>query len=88
MIGSSRHWPEPDWQVDESCTIWVAQVNPLSIWQVDEQPSPLTRLPSSHASPGSTLPSPQAVVQAWVLPLPSKQFGSFVQVFEQPLPSP
>ncbi len=32
-----------------------------SAWQVDEQPSPLTTFPSSHASPNAavTTPSPQ-----------------------------
>jgi hypothetical protein len=34
------------------------------------------------------LPSPQAAEHAWVLPELSWQIGSFVQLFEQPLPSP
>src|SRR5215213_9424329 len=35
------------------------QSNPGSIWQVEEQPSPLTVFPSSHCSPASTTPLPQ-----------------------------
>src|SRR5262245_63653465 len=36
-----------------------------SIWQIAEQPSPPTRLPSSHCSPSavSMMPSPHVVVQ-------------------------
>src|SRR5262245_34869021 len=33
-------------------------VNPGSTWQLAEQPSPSSRLPSSHCSPGSTMQSP------------------------------
>ena len=66
----------------------VAQLNPASIWQVDEQPSPLTALPSSQVSPVSMLPFPQLVEQACVLPAELRQVGSLVQVLEQPVPSP
>ena len=66
----------------------MAQVKPASIWQVDEQPSPLVWLPSSHASPASMLPFPQLVEQACVLPAELRQVGSLVQVLEQPEPSP
>src|SRR5579871_3221914 len=64
--------------------------------QVLEQPSPETVLPSSHSSPASTLPFPQTVEQAVVVPAPpaehvpelERQVGSLVQVFEHPVPSP
>jgi hypothetical protein len=39
------------------------QLQPGSIWQVDEQPSPFAVFPSSHGLPSSTLPSPQIGVQ-------------------------
>jgi hypothetical protein len=68
--------------------VWVVQVNPASTWQELEQPSPLTWLPSSQSSPGSTFPSPHTVEQAWLWPELSRQLGSLVQVFEQPVPSP
>src|SRR5262249_11310775 len=48
-------------------TIWHG-----SRWHVFEQPSSLFVLPSSHSSPGSTIPSPQR--------------GSCMQVAEQPSP--
>jgi len=86
--GQLKALPRPDWQVVESCWVAVEQVKPPSFLHLDEQPSPSSPLPSSHSSPGSRLPSPQEVVQACVLPLASWQFGSLVQVFEQPLPSP
>src|SRR5580698_1886300 len=37
----------------------LVQLAPGSTWQVDEQPSPLTSLPSSHFSVPVTMPSPQ-----------------------------
>src|SRR6185436_1354591 len=51
---------------------------PSSRLQVDEQPSPLARLPSSHSWPmamsiGNNMPSPQAVVQG---PPPGGQLGT------------
>ena len=66
------------------------QVNPASTLQADEQPSPLTMLPSSQSSPVSTLALPQLVSQARVVtvPVPERQTGSCVQVFEQPVASP
>ena len=66
----------------------VAQLNPASIWQLAEHPSPLLWLPSSQLSPISMLPFPQLAAQAWVLPAELRQIGSLVQVFEQPVPSP
>src|SRR6516225_7361968 len=62
------------------------QVKPGSVMQVDEQPSPLVVLPSSHCSPGSMLPLPQLTSQARVVvvPVPERQAGSSVHVFEQP----
>lgn len=39
------------------------QLQPGSIMQLEEQPSPLSVLPSSHCLPNSTLPSPQAGTQ-------------------------
>jgi hypothetical protein len=41
-------------------------VQPDSTAQVEEQPSPSTVFPSSHASDASFLPSPQATVQSQV----------------------
>jgi len=37
------------------------QLQPGSIWQVDEQPSPLWMFLSSHCSPGSSTPLPQSL---------------------------
>src|SRR5688500_18923000 len=59
------------------------QVKPASSTHIAEQPSPETALPSSHASPMSTLPSPQTEAHACV-PVASRHAGSFVHVFEQP----
>ena len=42
--------------------VWQVTTVPVSIWQVEEQPSPLTVLPSSHCSPESTWPSPHVLV--------------------------
>src|SRR5690242_4179058 len=57
-------------------TAQVPFVTGGSVWQVtsvgvflqfDSQPSPLTLLPSSHSSPGSTLPFPQSALEpSWV----------------------
>ncbi len=70
-------------------SFWVfMQVKPSSTLQVEEQPSPLTWLPSSQSSPVSMLPFPQLVEQACVFPEALRQVGSLVQVFEQPEPSP
>ena len=55
-------------------------VNPASMVQVDEQPSPDRLLPSSHCSPVSRMPSPHLPVHA---PDPA-QAGSTWQVDEQP----
>src|ERR1051325_667516 len=55
-------------------------VKPFSISQVLEQPSPSRKLPSSHASLPSMMPSPQVDVHA----LPSAQDGSAWHVAEQP----
>src|SRR5206468_2974237 len=49
-----------------------------SHWQVDEQPSPDTVLPSSHCSPASTTPLPHSGGGGGV---------SIVQSAEQPSPS-
>src|SRR3569623_1323162 len=94
MMGSSRHClPEfaDCLQSTASDSIWSLHLNePPSSLQADEHPSPEAVLPSSHSSPVSTLPLPQVMSQARVVvvPLPSRHFGSLVQVFEQPLPSP
>ena len=83
----SKQVPVPDWQGDEFACVLV-QVTPASILQSLPQPSPLACLPSSHSSPGSMFPSPHVVEQAWLWPALSRQFGSLVQVFEQPVASP
>ena len=59
----------------------IAHVKGASIWQVDEQPSLFLVLPSSHASPGKTMPSPHD--PAHTPPL-FGQTGSFTHVGEQP----
>src|SRR5712671_4720214 len=63
----------------------VLQAKPASIWQVDEQPSPLMVLPSSHClvSPGNSRPLPQAVAHG---PPAGGQVGSSRQNGEQPSP--
>src|SRR4051794_35797530 len=98
MTGSSRHCaPPPVVPCVQSCVsrrICGEHMKPLSLLQSFEQPSPLFRLPSSQSSPASMLPLPQLVLQACVLPLAGavvpvpRQIGSFVQVFEHPVPSP
>ena len=59
---------------------WL-HMKPASIWQVDEQPSPSTLLPSSQTSGGTSTPSPQLETQA---PLALVQLGSLWQSAEQP----
>src|SRR5262245_7095959 len=54
------------------------QVRPGSTWQADEQPSPLTLLPSSHSS-DTTRPSPHGDEHT-----PVPQPGSFWQSAEHP----
>ena len=98
LTGSSRHLPlfPICMQSEVSGLGTFLQVKPASVWQVLEQPSPDTVLPSSHCSPASTFPFPQTVEQAWVVPavpavheaVAARQIGSFVHVFEQPVPSP
>jgi len=77
------------WNLKSRLTIgtWIVgpsggclHMKPDSIWQVDEQPSPETLLPSSHCSPESRMPSPHFPVQG---PL-AVQLGSTWQVDEQP----
>src|SRR5580692_1947420 len=60
---------------------WVTlvQLQPVSIMQVELQPSPETVFPSSHCSPGNTRPSPHTAVH-----VPPEQCGSIVHVGEQP----
>src|SRR4051812_8742548 len=58
----------------------LSHVKPVSTWQVLEQPSPLRKLPSSHCSLPSTMPSPQVDVQAE----PGAHAGSAWHVPEQP----
>ena len=53
-------------------TIPSPQRSPLSSVQVDEQPSQLTVLPSSHCSVPHTTPSPQPVTSVQVLLQPSQ----------------
>src|SRR3954471_5141271 len=75
-------------QSTASSLVADSQVNPASFLHFDEQPSPSTAFPSSQSSPVSMLPFPQLVAQACVLPAELRQIGSFVQVLEQPVPSP
>jgi len=63
-------------------------MNPASIAQVGEQPSPAFVFPSSHASLRSILPLPHVAAQACVVPDADRQTGSRVQVREQPDASP
>ena len=65
-----------------------AHMKPASSAHVSEQPSPEMLLRSSHASPGSTRPSPQTAAHACVTPAAERQPGSGVHVLEQPVPSP
>ncbi len=67
-----------------------------SIWQVLEQPSPLTVLPSSHHSDGPgtcwiiwfcTTPSPQAAFSQAVGPTWQRKPSSILQALLQPSPS-
>src|SRR3954451_9358003 len=83
-----RHFPPPVAQSCASSFGLSVQVKPPSTLQEPSQPSPLSRLPSSQSSPISLLPLPQVVSQSCVLPDESRHFGSFVQVLEQPVPSP
>src|SRR5207247_8709153 len=53
-------------------TIPSPQRSPLSSVQVDEQPSQLTVLPSSHCSVPHTMPSPQPVTSVQPLLQPSQ----------------
>src|SRR5205823_5069460 len=72
---------------------WVnGGMNPLLNRQLVSQPSPLTRLPSSHCStPTLTTPSPQTLSMQFVLqaslsfPLPSSHCSPAVTM---PLPQP
>src|SRR5690242_6008256 len=68
---------------DVGATPTSTQLNPGSIVQVGEQPSPALVLPSSHASVpfGSLMPSPHDDVHA-----PCVQSGSFTQKGVQPSP--
>jgi hypothetical protein len=61
------------------------QLAPLSIWHVDEQPSPLIVLPSSHCSFPVTTPSPHKGAHGLA---GTRQIhpGSVMQVDEQPSP--
>src|SRR5207244_148060 len=52
-------------------------VLPPSVWQVALQPSPAAVLPSSHCSPGSTVPLPQ--VPGARFATPTMQTSSTVQ---------
>src|SRR5690242_425636 len=63
----------------------LVHVKPGSILHSDEQPSPLTVLPSSHSflSPGSSRPLPHTVLHA---PPPGGHTGSRRQSGEQPSP--
>src|SRR5450432_2747170 len=57
----------------------VTHENPGSILQVDEQPSLLVGLPSSQASPASSIALPHTLLGA-ATHLPMLVVGSFVQV--------
>src|SRR5438552_19172201 len=48
------------------------QRSPVSVVQLDEQPSQLTVLPSSHCSVPHTMPSPQPVTSVQLLLQPSQ----------------
>src|SRR4029077_8840102 len=89
MIGNCRHLPvlPASLQSAESSCATGGHTKPVSSVQVDEQPSPGTRLPSSQASPVSIAPLPQLTAHACVVD-PVRQEGSFVHVFEHPLASP
>jgi len=61
---------------------WV-HAYPASIWQIEEQPSPLMALPSSHCSLATAKPSPHVVLQP---PPAAGQFGSAAHRGVQPSP--
>jgi hypothetical protein len=44
----------------------LSQVQHVSTWQVSLHPSPLTVLPSSHCSPASRIPLPQAALAVMI----------------------
>src|SRR5437016_3424139 len=46
----------------------LGHVYPDSVAHVDEHPSPLVLLPSSHVSPASTFPSPHTIVETHGFP--------------------
>lgn len=66
----------------------MAHVNPGSTWHVEEHPSPLALLPSSHCSPVTMSLSPQIGTQTVSPMLLHAQFhpGSSLHVELQPSP--
>src|SRR3954470_18882418 len=89
MTGSCRHLPVLPLSLQSAVSSCgrASHMKPISSVQVFEQPSPLSRLPSSHSSPVSTEPLPQLTAHACVV-APVRQEGSCVHVFEQPVASP
>src|ERR1043165_4008314 len=89
MTGSRRHEPLFSGLVQLVAAGWATfeHVYPSSNVHVGEHPSEPTRLPSSHSSPTSRAPFPHVTSHARVV-APSRHFGSFEQVVEQPVPSP
>src|SRR5947207_662882 len=61
-------------------------MNPPSTMQVDEQPSPLSRLPSSHSSPPLLCRSPHAGTPGRPGTRHSKPGSTVLQSLEQPSP--
>src|SRR5580693_8507756 len=65
--------------VEAGGSVVFVQLHPVSIVQVELQPSPEAVFPSSHCSPGNTSPSPHTAVH-----VPPEQCGSIVHVGEHP----
>jgi len=63
-----RHWPSPSQVSPLVQVLWSLHGEPAgSKWQVELQQSPFSVLPSSHCSPGSTLPLPHRLAVAVAL---------------------
>ena len=78
------------WHDDFPASAPHVQAKPTSLVQLDEQPSPDTRLPSSHASSDAHIPSPHTLTHTSVAvsepPVQTKP-GSGWHVGEQPSPA-
>jgi hypothetical protein len=77
--------PSPQ-AVEQAEGLVPVQVQPVSVVQVLEQPSPGVRFPSSQISVPDFTPSPQVVEQVEGLVPAQTQPDSMVQVSEQPSP--